>query len=92
MTNDEFLMTNQMRNPNIEGSGSHDLDWPASESESSTDPVTFTAVVFLLAAVALFACWLPAHCASKVDPMAALAMNKMNIEHPTSNIERAAEM
>jgi len=72
MTNGEFQMTNQMRNPNIEGSGSHDLDWPASESESSTDPVTFTAVVFLLATVALFACWLPAHCASKVDPMAAL--------------------
>jgi hypothetical protein len=39
---------------------------------SSTDPVTFIAVGMLLALVALFACWLPARRASKVDPMEAL--------------------
>jgi putative ABC transport system permease protein len=39
---------------------------------SSTDPVAFVGVALLLATVSLFACWLPARRAAKVDPMEAL--------------------
>jgi predicted permease len=39
---------------------------------SATDPLTFTINAALLALVALVACWIPAHRASRIDPMVAL--------------------
>ena len=39
---------------------------------SSKDPVTFTLVTVVLAAVAFFACWIPAQRASRTDPLIAI--------------------
>jgi ABC-type antimicrobial peptide transport system permease subunit len=39
---------------------------------SATDPFTFVGYAFILVCVALFACWMPARMAAKLDPLQAL--------------------
>src|SRR5208282_5272535 len=39
---------------------------------SGTDPAAYATAAVMISAVALFACWIPAHRATQVDPLVAL--------------------
>jgi len=46
--------------------------WAVRFVRSPSDPLTLAVIVTLLISVALFACWIPARRATKVDPTVAL--------------------
>ena len=48
------------------------INQPIDSHWSRADPWTFSIVVLALSAVALIACYIPARCAMRIDPMVAL--------------------